>query len=193
MRPDIGRIDPGILVIVDELLGIHCLGVVAIERHFDRWRLQFRRELSAQRLDQFDRFGMRQQCAGRGIQIGAPARCAVHILLGSSGACICRIHLSVQALEFGERQFGGTAFRAGFFLSLGCRERFVAFSGKIAAQDVCCGVQIVLGVAADQFAILGEGHVTLDDPRAHPRCSDIGLRGMFWKLHWRTAMANRPE
>jgi hypothetical protein len=43
-------------------------------------------------------------------------------------------------------------------------------------------MQIVLRVPADQFQILGEGHVALEDAGAHPRTRFVRFSGVLGKL-----------
>ena len=43
-------------------------------------------------------------------------------------------------------------------------------------------MQIALVVAADQFPILGEGHVALEDTSAHARARLVALLGVFGEL-----------
>ena len=72
-------------------------------------------------------------------------------------------------------------------------ERIGAFGRQFRpGQDIGGRRQIALGVAADEFAILGEGDVAFDDARALASGGRIGLARMFGKLKRGAAMADRP-
>ena len=49
-------------------------------------------------------------------------------------------------------------------------------------------VDAVLGVAADQFVILGEGHVTFYNASTHPCCCQIGFSCVLGKLQSSSTM-----
>ena len=50
------------------------------------------------------------------------------------------------------------------------------------SEDVGRGVQVALVVAADQFPILGEGHVTLEDASAHACACFVAFLGVLGNL-----------
>jgi len=125
--------------------------------------------------------------------ICAPGGCAFQIVCDGGGVDVGCIHLGLQRAELGQRDVAGAAFGRCLFAGrrIGGAEWLAAFGSELRLREnVGCGVQVALGVPADQLPILGERHVALDDTGAHACSSLIGLLGMLGKLQRRTAMAD---
>ena len=52
-------------------------------------------------------------------------------------------------------------------------------------------MQVVLRVAADQFLVLGKGHVTFENASPHTGGGAVGFNGVFGELHRCAPMADR--
>ena len=137
---------------------------------------------------------MGHQGAGRRVEVGPPGRRRVHVCLDGRRRGIGRVHLAVQRPEFGEGDVAGAAHRLGLLVGgrVGRRERRRAFRRKLGpGEDVGRGVKIALRMAADELAVLGEGHVAFDDAGAHARRRDVGFARMLGELQRGAAMADR--
>jgi len=96
-----------------------------------------------------------------------------------------RVHLAAQGLELGQLDLAGAAFGAGRRQARAVgvegrrNEGLDAFLRQRRGQDVGGGVHVGLRVAADQFLVLREGDIALDDARTHARRGFIRLLGVF--------------
>ena len=104
-----------------------------------------------------------------GVEIGAPRRRAVHVLLDGLRALVRRIHLPDEGHELGQGDVACPAFGTGIGAVAGRREARRALGRQGRRQNVGGRVEIVLRVAADQFLVLGEGDIAFQDPR--PPCA----------------------
>ena len=57
-------------------------------------------------------------------------------------------------------------------------------------QDIGGGVQIALGMAADQLPVFGKGDIAFEDTGTHPGSGLVGFAAVFRKLQRRSAMAD---
>eukprot|EP00959_Pyramimonas_sp_CCMP1952_P171194 3577052-Pyramimonas_sp.AAC.2 len=99
-------------------------------------------------------------------------------------------YASAVGLELCQRDVGGAARGLRVVGAVGRHERLGALGVKGGGDDVGGGVQVALGVAADQMAILGDGDVALDDASAHARGGGVGLVGVLGELQGGTAMSD---
>ena len=116
----------------------------------------------------------KQSAAGRTcIQIGPPVRGPLQILFHAPSRRIEPVHFSSQAFEFGYRHVTGAALCGSFLnkisgsIKLGGRKRFAAFSCQRSVKNIGGGVQVALGMAANQFLIPGEDYVAFNDACSH--------------------------
>ena len=139
---------------------------------------------------------MAEQGAAGGVEVGPEVGGAADVALERGRAAVGGVHLAFQGLELGQGQVAGAALDvraveqlAGRRVDLG---RDLALGRQLRAQDdVGGGVQVALGVAADQLGVLGEGDVALQDAGAHARGGDVGLRRVLREEQRRAAVADR--
>jgi hypothetical protein len=124
--------------------------------------LELGSELRAQALEQRDALLVAQQGAARCIEVGAKRGRAVQVLGDGSGAGVEGVHFAARGLEFCQ----GDVASATLGLSRRSRGgiRRAEWSGALGSelrhgQDVGRGMEVALGVAADQLPILGEGDI----------------------------------
>ena len=135
--------------------------------------------------------------AGRGVQVGAPARGGVQVLLDRPRLRVVGIHARAQPAELGQAEIAAAALglrgaqQPAVRIELGRRERPRAALGQGGEQDVGGGVQVVLAVPADQLQVAGEGDIAFEDARAHPRRRQVRSAAVFGELQRRAAMADR--
>jgi hypothetical protein len=157
--------------------------------------LQFRRVLDAVPLVQLDALAHRHQRAAPGVDFGAPRRDASLEFLGRARGRVERVHLAAQALELLDGELRRAAFgaRRRHHVAAGVEgsrgERLDARGGERRQQDIGCRCQVVLGMAAHERAIAGEGHIAFNDARAHPRSGLVRLLGVLGKLQRGAAVA----
>ncbi len=193
MQPNVRGRDIGGLVFINQLLGIVLLRE-AIEGHLDRGGLQLGRKLCAKRLEQRDRFRVGHQlCWLDRVEIRAPICRAAQIGFHTGRGRVCRVHLGRQAAVLVQRDLGRPALGSCGRVSGGSREGRHACIGQRGREDIRRGVQIVLRMTADQFQILGKGHIAFQDACAHARGGDIGFHRMLGKLHRRTTVPDREQ
>ena len=127
---------------------------------------------------------MAHQGAVLAVEIGAPVRCGRHVFLHRGGIGIAGVHLAFKALEFFQGQITGTAaYVTEVVLAVAQRHRrAAAFAGQIGGQDVGGGVQVALGMAANQFLVPGESDIAFQNTGAHASRGPIGFLGMFREL-----------
>jgi hypothetical protein len=126
--------------------------------------------------------------AGGGVQVGPPiGGPPERVLLGGS-VHVARggIHLGAQGLEVRKGEVGRAAH--GFHPR---RPGGGAFGIQLGdGHDVGGGVEIALGVTANEFQVPSEGDVAFDDPRSHSDGGPVGGGGVFGELQWRAAVAD---
>jgi hypothetical protein len=140
------RLDAGGLELVDHLLRVVRLGA---EDRLDALRvtaLQLRRVLYAELFVELDALAQGNQSAAPGVQVGAPRRGAAEITFRRAGGRIARAH-------FAHRAVAGAALRVRIRPVPG----HAALRVQVGGDDVGRGMQIALGMAANEFTILGEG------------------------------------
>ena len=125
------------------------------------------------------------------IEVGAPARVALHVGLDRGCGLVGAVHLGGQAAELVQRQLGGAALGLGVGALGRRREGGDAFRGERRGQDVRRRVQVVLRVAADERLVLGEGHVAFEHARPHRRRGEVRFHGVLGEHHRRAAVADR--
>lgn len=156
-----------------------------IEWHRDTGTFKFRGQLRAQAFEQFDTHAMTQHGATGGVEVGTSVGRGVHILIDTGGAGVGGIHLTAQGLELGQGDITGAALDVGsvYQYTINHNQRNRAFFSQFGTrQNIGSGVQIALGVASNQFGVLGEGHITLNDAGAHAGGCHVGLLGVLREL-----------
>lgn len=194
LRPYARGADAGLLVLVNELLGVGFLGVVALEGHLDLGGLELWSELQAQALGDFDVCLVVQGGSAVIVYFCTPAGAAVLVFLGGSGIRVGRVHLGAEREEFVVGDVGGAAF--GCRLGVLCRglERRSAFLRKLRDQeDIGGGVQVALRVAAHELTVAGECDVALQDASAHARTGIESLASVLGELERATAVGDGEE
>jgi hypothetical protein len=155
-------------------------------------RLELGGELDPERPEEVNRFGVgHQRSALRGVEVGPERGGRVHVRLERRRVGVARVHFAGERPELGEGDVGGAAFRARLGIARGRLEARGAVRGELGREDARRGVQVVLGVAADELEVLGEGHVALEDPRTHPGAGAVALGGVLGEEERRTAVRDR--
>ena len=176
-------------------IGMHMFGHGGHGGHGHSGCFELRRHLDAKPLEQRDAFLVRHQCAAGGpaVEVGAPVGGAAQKLLCCGGFGVGGIHFAAQGSKFCQRDVAGAAFcrSGGVGACIERRKGFGALGRQGCRQDVGGGVQVVLGVAADQFFVFGESHVAFHYARAHACCGLVRFLGVLWKHQRSTPMANR--
>jgi len=159
---------------------------------FELWR-----ELRSQAANELDALLMAEQGATGGIEVSPEARRASDERLNRGRVRVGRVHLPLETLELREGEIGGAAQRGGGLHPRAARgergwgEGHSACTSEVSDEDIRGGVQVALGVAADELGVLGEGHVALEDARPHPTARFVGLLGVLWELQARPTVPDR--
>jgi hypothetical protein len=170
---------------------------VAIEGHWNisRRGLELRGEVSVawKLINQGDVRFESHDSAAAAVEVGSPGWSSVLERLWSSSGGIETVLLSAQAGELLLGDVRGAARGSGWGSSIRWSERNGALCSQLGSQEnVGRGVEITLGVSADESKILGESDITLEDTGAHSCTSHGALDGLFWELKSSTtSVANR--
>lgn len=191
LGPHAGWADVMALVIVDELLSVHLLGVVTLERHGNLRGLQLGRELQAQGLDQLNVLMVCHGGATGVIELCAPGWSAILVFLRGCGRRVAGIHLGAERLELSQCDIGCAALGLGWRAVCRRLEGNSALSGQLRdGQDVGGCVEITLRVTANELSVLGEGDVALDDASTHASSGHHTLATVLRDLQRATPMGD---
>ena len=168
------------LVLVNHLLGVLLLGVVTLEGHGDFGGLELGGEAKTEALDEFNVLLVRQDGGAGSVQIRLMAGGATEELLRGGGRLVRAVHLGAERLVLGEGDVAGAALGAGR-LAVGSRSEGLGALGVELGNgdDVSGGRQVALGVTADEFPVLGEGNVALEDTGTHASAGHVGLKAVL--------------
>ena len=122
------------------------------------------------------------------VKIGAEVGGAVHVFLNCGAVGVEAIHLAAKGTKLFQCDVRGAALSRCSGAIGGGRKRGGALVGECSVEDVGCGVQVALGVAADELLILGKGNIAFDHAGTHTVCSLVALESMLGELKWRSTM-----
>ncbi|RBR00743.1 hypothetical protein VDGD_20030 [Verticillium dahliae] len=183
LGPDAARVDAGLPVLVDELLGVGRLRVVAVKGHGDAVDgrvLELGRELQAQLVRHANVLLVRQHGAAAAVELGAPDGRAEQVRLGRRRRRVGPLHARAQRLELGERNVGRAALGRRRPAVLGRREgrRALCVERRV-RHYVGRVVEVALRVAAHELAVAREGDVALEHAGAHAGAGEVRLDRVF--------------